>query len=504
MGLISLITPHADRPQAIGICEQYIRRLQIPDGYQIEWVLVDGGTESRGEVTPDVYVQHRAPQHPAQNLCSNFLRAIKVANGEFILVIEDDDWYHPEYLCHMVELLKSAQMVGLTRSRYYHLGRRQYRVLRNKGHSSLCSTGFRADLVTALIPRVKQMIVKREKYIDIDLWQNTECIKALSNRHELCLGIKGVPGKAGVSAAHRSEDDRWIDDLTCEWFRNYIGGQDFKRYLPFMQATREDVALHKPRVLPVHWRKDREFNFGDRMAAVIAEHLSGGQVQWSSANAQAAYYTTVGSFLQIVNQYAEVWGTGLLDSRHTPCPEATYHAVRGPLTREAIVKAGGYCPEKYGDPVMLCPRIYPKRNSSDRVIGICPQWREQSLDLFRNKSDRSVKILDVRSSPETFCRELSACDAVASSSLHGLVAAHSYGIPAVWIKPTDKPLGDGFKFRDYLLSVGCSDQCLVPKSKQELFRAFDFVETPQKSLLTEFIGTCPFLSGEYSAISSHE
>ncbi|MBR9800674.1 polysaccharide pyruvyl transferase family protein [bacterium] len=194
----------------------------------------------------------------------------------------------------------------------------------------------------------------------------------------------------------------------------------------------------------------------------------------------------------------------MLDSRHAPCPESTYHAVRGPLTRQAIHRAGGACPEIYGDPVMLCPEIYPKRDSNEHVVGVCPQWREQSLDLFCGNADRSIRILDVRSSPEQFCNVLSACDAVASSSLHGLVAAHAYGIPAVWIKPSNKPLGDGFKFQDYLLSVNCSDRCLVPKTKQELFRAFDFVETPGKSLLTEFLRTCPFVSDERLAFANDE
>ncbi|MBR9800675.1 glycosyltransferase family 2 protein, partial [bacterium] len=312
MGLISLITPHADRPEAIKMCEQQVRRFQIPEGYRVEWVLVDGGTEQQQQVTADVYVHHRAPQHPAQNLCSNFLRAIKVANGEFIVVIEDDDWYHPEYLCHMVQLLKCAQMAGLTCSRYYHLGRRQYRVLRNSRNSSLCSTGFRSEVVPEMVPRIREMIEKQDHFLDLELWRNFGVQKLLSDRHELSLGIKGMPGKAGLSAAHRSEDSRWIDDPECDWLREYIGEKDYERYRPFIQPTRAAGIPDDSNAIPVHWRKGREFNFGDRMAAVVAEHVSGCRARWTPVDAKSPYYTTVGSFLEIVNRYAEVWGTGLL------------------------------------------------------------------------------------------------------------------------------------------------------------------------------------------------
>ena len=39
-----------------------------------------------------------------------------------------------------------------------------------------------------------------------------------------------------------------------------------------------------------------------------------------------------------------------------------------------------------------------------------------------------------------------------STSLHGLIISHAYGIPAIWIKAGN--IGtDGFKFKDYFSSV---------------------------------------------------
>src|SRR5690606_42051079 len=112
MPLISLITPHADRPDTVKLCEKYVRRFQIPDGYRVEWVLVDGGEVPERGVDPDVYVRNDKYRHPAQNLCSNFLKGLEAASGDFLFIIEDDDWYRSDYLIHMAVLLQSAEMAG--------------------------------------------------------------------------------------------------------------------------------------------------------------------------------------------------------------------------------------------------------------------------------------------------------------------------------------------------------------------------------------------------------
>jgi len=56
--------------------------------------------------------------------------------------------------------------------------------------------------------------------------------------------------------------------------------------------------------------------------------------------------------------------------------------------------------------------------------------------------------------PLEVARQIASCTKIVSSSLHGIIAAHAYGIPAAWVQFSDKLSGDGIKFADHFASVG--------------------------------------------------
>jgi hypothetical protein len=67
--------------------------------------------------------------------------------------------------------------------------------------------------------------------------------------------------------------------------------------------------------------------------------------------------------------------------------------------------------------------------------------------------EQGAHIIDIRGSITGVAEEVRGCRRIASSSLHGLVLADGYRIPAIWVRFSDRPGGDGFKFRDYLAST---------------------------------------------------
>ena len=52
-------------------------------------------------------------------------------------------------------------------------------------------------------------------------------------------------------------------------------------------------------------------------------------------------------------------------------------------------------------------------------------------------------------------QNITSCEQTFSSSLHGLIVSHAYGIPSVWCNfyPNKPIAGDNVKFRDYFSSV---------------------------------------------------
>jgi hypothetical protein len=86
-----------------------------------------------------------------------------------------------------------------------------------------------------------------------------------------------------------------------------------------------------------------------------------------------------------------------------------------------------------------------------------------------------------------------------SSSLHGLIVAHAYGIPAVWCDFADRPhaiAGDGTKFHDYFASIGLHDlsPVILAQSEKKLSRSWiDRAVLPQKNIdLQALASVAPF------------
>jgi len=201
-------------------------------------------------------------------------------------------------------------------------------------------------------------------------------------------------------------------------------------------------------------------NWGDALNHILCNHISGKEVNkiFTRTEDPIFRYYCVGSILEHVRaENFEVWGSGLISEEgRLKVKPNKIHAVRGPLTRNILIKQGYDCPEVYGDPALLYPLFYQPNTKKKYAYGIIPHNMDKGnawLDQF--KDNPNVKIIDILDPTGTrFVDEVNQCQIILSSSLHGIICGDSYGIPSYWIELSNKVLGKGFKFNDYFASVG--------------------------------------------------
>jgi hypothetical protein len=189
-------------------------------------------------------------------------------------------------------------------------------------------------------------------------------------------------------------------------------------------------------------------NFGDILTPLIFQHY-GIDCEWATRNNAEAIST--GSIIRFARPDMQVLGSGAISHNDEIEPRASYKWVRGPLTAELVRKSGAYCPEIYGDPAMLLPRIFKQNIKPDIEVGIFAHYVD--LDLVDGF------VINPLNPVEKVLADVCRCKRIASSSLHGIIAAHAYGIPAAWVK-INKLTGDDIKFHDHALSVGLQEMPL--------------------------------------------
>lgn len=212
----------------------------------------------------------------------------------------------------------------------------------------------------------------------------------------------------------------------------------------------------------VYWSRwgviDR--NWGDALNPVLVEKIAGRPpVHPHDVDnfLQRPVHTVIGSMLgSIAFGNVHVWGSGFSGvDQEVRAKSMTVHAVRGPLTRRKLLEQGIHCPEVFGDPALLLPRYYSPSATKDTGIGIIPHCFDQDHPAIdRLRQDPRARVIDITGDIYEVVEEIARCEFIVSSSLHGIIAADSYGIPSAWLRFTDRPLGDGFKFLDYFESVG--------------------------------------------------
>ncbi len=197
-----------------------------------------------------------------------------------------------------------------------------------------------------------------------------------------------------------------------------------------------------------------ELNFGDKLTPDLLRFF--GAKPLFSPVFHDCDVVGVGSILELVpdSYNGAILGAGFISSDTVKeFGSADILLVRGKLTRSKLHLSKSI---SVGDPGIIANTVFKNLIRKERPryqIGIVPHYTHQkskAISEMKRRHGNNATIVNVRQSPAKVVRAIAECECVISSSLHGLIVAHSLGIPTLVAEIEEKPLRGGrFKFFDY-------------------------------------------------------
>jgi hypothetical protein len=236
---ISIITLTGGRDLAFKLCESWMKKQTLkPD----EWIVVDD-YKIPTKCTMGQKVIRREPfwESGQMTLEKNLLEALKIVTGDIILIIEDDDWYSPNYIENMVkkiEALSEGKPIGSSSiiagegiCLYYNITNYTYYYFNNTNYASLFQTAFTKDL----IPQINDLLIKYDNhiYFDMHIWgELKQCNKTVFlTKSPWSIGIKGLRGKRSINTFGHDVKLSFLDEKYLYLLKKTIGEKDSNTYI---------------------------------------------------------------------------------------------------------------------------------------------------------------------------------------------------------------------------------------------------------------------------------
>ena len=209
------------------------------------------------------------------------------------------------------------------------------------------------------------------------------------------------------------------------------------------------------RYLPM---RSRTNNFGDLLGPlIVARILDRARLDQTETSVRGKLLT-VGSVMHFARSGDVVWGTGVngkIPASFHRYQSLDVRAVRGPLTRRYLQARGIEVPEVYGDPALLLALLFPELVALSTV-------KTTSVLVVPNLNDARPSgggepgqhWLDPRTEVMASLRRIVQSELVVGSSLHAVVVAEAFGIPA---RRVHSPAESSFKYEDYYEGTGRSN-----------------------------------------------
>jgi len=195
-------------------------------------------------------------------------------------------------------------------------------------------------------------------------------------------------------------------------------------------------------------------NFGDALSRDVVAWATQRRIQLVPGD-ETGKLLAVGSVLQHARSGDVIWGTGVNPYDYQDFwlnyKKATLSlhvlAVRGPITRDVLIARQIACPDVFGDPAILLPLVYPQSVTGGRGGLLIPHLRDYPRFNADSAFRRGLRIVNPASDWREVVDQIVCAEFVVSSSLHGIIVAEAYGVPAIWFRPSQ---GEGYlKYQDY-------------------------------------------------------
>jgi len=239
--MITLVTPTGDRTESFELCRRWIANQTVQPN---QWIVVDDGfTPVPGYLKMDIdYIRREPKEGEGHTLTLNLRAALPHIKGDKILIIEDDDWYGPDYIKTMKRYLTTYRIVGEALSRYYHVPTMKYRRVANTNHASLCQTGF----VKELLP-VFEECLDGDPYVDARFWKrcgkNGYLIVDRNDELRLHCSTKGMKGRKGIGTGHNENARYYTPDYELKYLLKWVGEENAKLYMKHVGQSFESALL---------------------------------------------------------------------------------------------------------------------------------------------------------------------------------------------------------------------------------------------------------------------
>lgn len=244
-------------------------------------------------------------------------------------------------------------------------------------------------------------------------------------------------------------------------------------------------------------------NVGDLVGKYIYEKITGNKINYiHPEDTKDKVYLTGGSIIEykhVKYNNTIIWGSGIMFENISKFNSKIF-AVRGKKTAEILDKLDIKCPQIFGDVALLLPRFFnPKNLEKYYDIGLIFHYSHFDKDIINFLKQRyKLNIISVDLEIENFVTEVLKCKYTISSSLHGVIISHSYGVQSLPFNLEEKGLnGTFFKFEDYYSSF---DLEFKPYFKNDILNSENIIKLikncnqPKFPINTDNLyNSCPFL-----------